>query len=224
MASALKAPVPRAQRHRRRRASRRRLTVAGRDHVLAVGDQLVFGQTFDREKYPDGTARLRIPAGKTMRERMVPLHDEAAFRLRALIAQRLQARDRPILDERTGDYVRFVFYRRGGRISPDYLLQDALKIVCTLAGLVDSNGKPTITAHRFRHTVGTQLAERGAKLHTIMSVLGHQTPHMSMVYARISDAEVLRDYRSVLGREKRLPDQAWRPYGRVSYHALRSTG
>ena len=29
-----------------------------------------------------------------------------------------------------------------------------------------------------------------------MSVLGHQTPHMSMVYARISDAEVLRDYRS----------------------------
>jgi hypothetical protein len=46
--------------------------------------------------------------------------------------------------------------------------------------------------------VGTQLAERGAKLHTIMSVLGHESPHMSMVYARISDAEVLRDYRSVL--------------------------
>jgi len=52
--------------------------------------------------------------------------------------------------------------------------------------------------HRFRHTVGTQLAERGAKLHTIMSVLGHESPHMSMIYARISDAEVLRDYRSVL--------------------------
>ena len=31
----------------------------------------------------------------------------------------------------------------------------------------------TVTAHRFRHTVGTQLAERGAKLHTIMRVLGH---------------------------------------------------
>lgn len=151
------------------------------------------------DQYPDGTARLRIPAGKTMRERMVPLHDDAAFPLRALIANRLQARDRPILDERTGDYVRFTFYRRSGRISPDYLLQESLKVVCTLAGLVDPNGKPTITAHRFRHTVGTQLAERGAKLHTIMSVLGHQTPHMSMVYARISDAEVLRDYRSVLG-------------------------
>ena len=38
--------------------------------------------------------------------------------------------------------------------------------VCTLAGLVDGRGRGTITAHRFRHTVGTQLAERGAKLHT----------------------------------------------------------
>jgi integrase len=151
------------------------------------------------DQYPDGTARLRIPAGKTMRERMVPLHDDAAFPLRALIAKRLQAKDRPILDERTGELVRFIFYRRSGRISPDYLLQEALKVICTLAGLVNSNGKPTITAHRFRHTVGTQLAERGAKLHTIMSVLGHQSPHMSMVYSRISDAEVLRDYRSVLG-------------------------
>ncbi len=151
------------------------------------------------DQYPDGTARLRIPAGKTLRERMVPLHDDAAFLLRGLIAKRLQARDRPILDERTGEFVRFVFYRRSGRISPDYLLQESLKAICTLVGLVSPNGKPTITAHRFRHTVGTQLAERGAKLHTIMSVLGHQSPHMSMVYARISDAEVLRDYRSVLG-------------------------
>jgi hypothetical protein len=44
----------------------------------------------------------------------------------------------------------------------------------------------------------SELAERGAKLHTIMSVLGHESAHMSMIYARISDAEVLRDYRSVL--------------------------
>src|ERR1700730_7513553 len=52
--------------------------------------------------------------------------------------------------------------------------------------------------HRFRHTLGTELAERGAKLHTIMSILGHESPQMSMIYARISDAEVLHDYRSVL--------------------------
>jgi len=64
---------------------------------------------------------------------------------------------------------------------------------------VNIDGRPTVTAHRFRHTVGTQLAERGAKLHTIMQVLGHTSASMTMVYAHISDREVLRDYQAVLG-------------------------
>lgn len=151
------------------------------------------------DRYPDRTARLRIPAGKTMKERMVPLHEEAAEALRTVIALRGNGPERPVIDDRTGDRVRFLFFRRGVRISADYLFQYSLSAACRQAGLVDGQGRPTVSAHRFRHTVGTQLAERGAKLHTIMSVLGHQTPHMSMVYARISDAEVLRDYQSVLG-------------------------
>ncbi|WP_442813184.1 tyrosine-type recombinase/integrase [Streptomyces sp. NBC_01800] len=52
-------------------------------------------------------------------------------------------------------------------------------------------GRATVTAHRFRHTVGTQLAERGAKLHTIMKVLGRSSVSMALVYAQISDQEVL---------------------------------
>jgi integrase len=151
------------------------------------------------DRYPDGTARLRIPASKTMKERMVPLHEEAAEALLAVISIRKRARDRAVIDERTGDRVRFLFYRRGSKVSAEYLFQYPLKIACEGAGLTDGRGRPAISAHRFRHTVGTQLAERGAKLHTIMSVLGHQSPHMSMIYTRISDVEVLRDYQSVLG-------------------------
>ncbi len=60
-------------------------------------------------------------------------------------------------------------------------------------------GVPTVSAHRFRHTVGRQLAERGAKLHTIMQVLGHTSANMAMVYAHIRDREVLRGYQAVLG-------------------------
>jgi integrase len=151
------------------------------------------------DRYPDRTPRLRIPAGKTSRERLVPLHPEAALALKSLIAKRSRSRERPVIDPRTGHSVRFLFLRRGQRISTWYLFDVGLRIACKGAGLLDSAGRPLITAHRFRHTVGTQLAERGAKLHTIMSVLGHESPHMSMIYARISDAEVLRDYRSILG-------------------------
>lgn len=151
------------------------------------------------DRYPDGTARLRIPAGKTGRERMVPLHEEAAGALRTVIALRAGGVERALVDERTGAPVRFLFVMYGKLLSDFYLFETALQKACTAAGLMDAAGRGTVSAHRFRHTVGTQLAERGAKLHTIMSVLGHQSPAMSMVYARISDPEVLRDYRAVLG-------------------------
>jgi hypothetical protein len=41
-------------------------------------------------------------------------------------------------------------------------------------------------------------SERGAKLHTIIKVLGHSSVSMALIYAQISDQEVLRDYRAVL--------------------------
>ena len=151
------------------------------------------------DRYPDGTARLRIPVGKTGRERMVPLHEEAADALRAVAEARRGVHDRAMVDERTGDRLRFLFVDHGKLLSEYYLFETPLGEACRAVGLIDARGRHTVTAHRFRHTLGTQLAERGARLDTIMSVLGHESPAMSMVYARISDPEVLRDYRAVLG-------------------------
>jgi integrase len=151
------------------------------------------------DRYPDGTARLRVPAGKTRTERVIPLHEEAADAIRSLQADR--GVERGLSDEQTGTITRYLFVRRGGLFSIQYLFNIPLRSACTTAGLVTSLGVPTVSAHRFRHTVGTQLAERGAKLHTIMQVLGHTSANMAMVYAHISDREVLRDYQAVLGPE-----------------------
>jgi len=151
------------------------------------------------ERYPDGTARLRIPAGKTYRERVVPLHEDAAAAIQAVAAMRAGGSERAFVDDLTGAPVRYLFVGHGKPLSTHYLIDVPLRWACKAAGLVDASGHAAITAHRFRHTLGTQLAERGAKLHTIMRVLGHESPGMSMVYARISDPEVLRDYQAVLG-------------------------
>jgi integrase len=148
------------------------------------------------DAYPDGTPRLHIPIGKTKRERMVPLHEEAAEAIRALQAAQQQRNVFP--DHYTGLLRRYLFVHRGQRLKMEALFAKPLEKACQQAGLVDATGKPLITAHRFRHTVGTQLAERGARLHTIMRVLGHESPNMSMVYATISDKEVLKDYQMVL--------------------------
>jgi len=151
------------------------------------------------DRYPDGTARLRLPAGKTYSERIVPLHEEAAVALQALIDLRTQGPERAFIDEPTGASTRYLFMQHGKLLSGFYLFETSIQQACKAVGLVDARGRGTATAHRFRHTVGTQLAERGAKLHTIMRVLGHSSVSMALVYAQVSDREVLRDYQAVLG-------------------------
>ena len=149
------------------------------------------------DQYPDGTPRLRLPTGKTYKERMVPIADEAAEAIRTV--QACRNGERGLRDPRTGLLTRYLFMQRGRHLSLTYLFDEALQHACTAAGLLTPQGKPTVTPHRFRHTVGTQLVERGARLRTVMKVLGHDTAHMSVIYAQISDKEVLKDYQAVLG-------------------------
>lgn len=149
------------------------------------------------DTYPDGTPRLRIPAGKTGKERMVPLHPEAAEAIRQL--QALDPPGRGFADERTGIEVRRLFSLKGRCISGSWLFEASLESACQNAGLVDDRGRGTITAHRFRHTVGTELIEGGARVHTVMKMLGHTSTGMTLVYAHLSDATVREDYMKVLG-------------------------
>jgi site-specific recombinase XerD len=151
------------------------------------------------DSYSDGTPRLRIPAGKTYQERLVPLHEEAAQAIRSLQAHRANEPTRGFRDDLTGVRSHRLFVHHGKMFSAEYLFVSPLRQACATAGLVTPDGKATVTAHRFRHTVGTQLAEKGACLHTIMKVLGHTSASMSMVYAQISDQEVRKDYQAVLG-------------------------
>jgi integrase len=112
------------------------------------------------DHYPDGTPRLHLPVGKSRAERVVPLTEEAAEAIRALQALR-PAGDRGLRDDYTGAVTRYLFVHHGQLYSASYLFESALAEACRAAGLVDGADKPTVTAHRFRHTVGTQLAERG---------------------------------------------------------------
>jgi hypothetical protein len=52
--------------------------------------------------------------------------------------------------------------------------------------------------HALTNTLGTELAEKGARTQTIMKILGHLSAGMSMTYANISDPVVLADYQAVL--------------------------
>jgi len=152
------------------------------------------------DTYPDGHPRLRIPVGKGYAERSIPLHPQAAEALQPLIDIAREQRGRRRWDPSVGREVQHIFVMRGKLLSKSLLFDMALAEACTAAGLVDSAGKATITAHRFRHTIGTQLAEGGARIQTIMAVLGHRTPNMSIIYATLSDPTVKRQYQDALDR------------------------
>ena len=100
---------------------------------------------------------------------------QAADALQPLIDLARQRGGRRRYDPSAGREVQHIFVVRGKLQSKSLLFDMALAEACTAASLVDSAGKATITAHRFRHTVGTQLAEGGARIQTIMAVLGHAT-------------------------------------------------
>ncbi len=174
------------------------------------------------DAYPDGTPRLRLAIGKSRKERMVPIHQEAADAIGVVQQQRHREADRGVYDADLGQRVRYLFVHQGRLASPDYLFVLPLARVCAEIGLVDADGRALVTPHRFRHTLGTQLAEKGARVRAIMAILGHQSAHMSMTYAAISDAEVLRDYQSVLAPGATLagPQAAAIRQGAISQEAL----
>ncbi|MDQ2749947.1 MAG: tyrosine-type recombinase/integrase, partial [Actinomycetota bacterium] len=98
------------------------------------------------DTYTDGTARLRLAAGKSRKERTVPIHDEAAEAIRTLLAIRGGHRDRGIYDRDLGHPVRYLFLRKGRLASTTYLFEAPLAQTCTRLGLVGNDGKPLITA------------------------------------------------------------------------------
>ncbi|MFA5924544.1 MAG: tyrosine-type recombinase/integrase [Methylococcaceae bacterium] len=157
------------------------------------------------DAYLDGTPRLRIPVGKTGAERLIPLHPEAAEAIKDL--QAIVPPSRGFKDEYSGQETLRLFVLRGRCLSSGYLFEESLQVACTRAGLVDDQGKGTITAHRFRHTVGTELIEGGARLHTVMKMLGHTSTGMTLVYAHLSDATLREEYMKVLGPGAQIAGQ-----------------
>ena len=142
--------------------------------------------------------------GKGHAERMIPLHPDAADALNEVINLAKAQNAIPRRDSSVGRVVNHVFVRRGKLLSANMLFDKPLRDICIRIGLVGADGRQTVSAYRFRHTIGTQLAEGGARIQTIMAVLGHRSANMATIYARISDPEVRRQYESALANGSRI--------------------
>ena len=119
---------------------------------------------------------LRIPLGKLHNDRSVPLHpllvglinDYRAWRGPTSTGLLVERDDHQPFDRRTiHRYVQAAAKRAGvGHVHP----------------------------HQLRHTLATQCLNRGMSLEAIAALLGHRSPRMTLVYARIADTVVADQY------------------------------
>ncbi len=119
---------------------------------------------------------LRIPVGKLHNDRNVPLH--------------------PLLVGLITDYQACRGPSRGG-----YLLErddgqpfDRRTIHRYVERVARRAGIAKVHPHQLRHTLATQCLNRGMSLEAIAALLGHRSPRMTLIYARISDENVAEQY------------------------------
>ena len=56
-----------------------------------------------------------------------------------------------------------------------------------------------LTPHALRHTHATRMFEGGMRDLTLMTRLGHASPDSTKIYTRVSDPDVVADYRRAIG-------------------------
>ncbi len=119
---------------------------------------------------------LRIPIGKLHNDRNVPLHPLLVGLISDYQARRGPSRNGYLLEREDGHpFDRRTIHRYVERVAKRARVGP-------------------VHPHQLRHTLATQCLNRGMSLEAIAALLGHRSPRMTLVYARISDTNVADQY------------------------------
>jgi len=141
----------------------------------------------------DNGAWLKVPLGKLMTERMVPLDDETVALIDRIVATR--SGGRPLRHPRSGRPAEFLFTHHGRRLG-----QQALRTELDRAAAAASIAH--VTPHQLRHTFATAMVNAGVSLQALMALLGHVSAEMSLRYGRLFDQTVRAEYERALDLAK----------------------
>jgi site-specific recombinase XerD len=142
---------------------------------------------------PGQGAWLKVPLGKLLTERMVPIDEETLKLVDRITVHRSPGR--PLRHPRTGKLADFLLTHQGRRVSAD-TLRDELHRAAAEAGL------DGVVPHQLRHTYATALVNAGCSLQALMALLGHVSAEMSLRYGRLFDATVRDEYTRALALAK----------------------
>lgn len=142
---------------------------------------------------------LRVPPNKTSGRFEKPVSRFAAEAIRKWEARRPPAP--PLLDPKTGEQVDFLFVYRGRRLGQMYLNHQLIPLLCQKAGVPPADTRGTITSHRARATISSDLTsgENAMTLFELQTWLGHRSVSSTLHYAhptltRVTEAYTSSDY------------------------------
>jgi len=99
-------------------------------------------------------------------------------------------------DRKTGELVDMLLVYRGARLGEKYINRVLVPLLCGKAGVPREDVRGTITSHRARATIATQLynAKDPMSLFELQAWLGHSSPHSTQHYARIAPLTLTKAY------------------------------
>ena len=101
-----------------------------------------------------------------------------------------------MVDTKTGEVVHFLFALRGHLIGQDYLNAHLIPLLCRKSGVPASDARGSITSHRARSTIASQLAnaKEPMTLLELMQWLGHRDPGATLHYVDVAPTRLAKAY------------------------------
>ncbi|MET8878782.1 tyrosine-type recombinase/integrase [Nocardia sp. NPDC004604] len=142
----------------------------------------------------DAVCLLDIPIHKTGTAFTKPVDPLLGQAIEAW--QALRSRQPAVLDPKTGERVHFLFAHRARRVAKQYINNTIIPMLCRRAAIPNADVRGTITSHRARSTIASQLynAKEPMTLFELQEWLGHRTPDATQRYARITPNTLARAY------------------------------
>jgi integrase len=158
------------------------------DDVPVAGDS-------DEVLAKDAVCMLDVPVHKTGTAFAKPVDPLLGKAIEAW--QAVRPAQPPMLDRKTGERVDFLFAYRARRIANAYINLTVIPTLCRKAGVPRADVRGTITSHRARSTIASQLynAKEPMTLFELGQWLGHRSLEMVQHYAKIHPTRLAKAYR-----------------------------
>lgn len=101
-----------------------------------------------------------------------------------------------LLDGKTNEVVDLLYSFRGHGLGSGYINDTLIPLLCRKAGVPRSDARGSITSHRARSTIASQLynAKEPLSLFDLQEWLGHRLPSSTQHYAKLSPTKVAKAY------------------------------